>query len=189
MIVTGIEISGLDTKLVFLIYHYSTSLYLGLVLAALLSIMLGLGMPIIAAYVIQVGIIAPLLTELGLTLLQAHLYLIFFAAVSMMTPPVAVTAYAAAGVAGANALRTSFLALRLGFAAYIVPFVFALSPALLLVGSGGEIVEALLFTVAGTFALAISFEGWLGRPLGLGGRAAFLVSGLLLLGFYVTGRI
>jgi len=189
MIVTGIEISGIDTQLVFLIYHYSTSLYLGLVLAALLSIMLGLGMPIIAAYVIQVGIIAPLLTELGLTLLQAHLYLIFFAAVSMMTPPVAVTAYAAAGVAGANPLRTSFLALRLGFAAYIVPFVFALSPALLLVGSGGEIVKALLFTVAGTFALAISFEGWLGRPLGLGRRAAFLVLGLLLLGFYVTGRI
>ena len=89
----------------------------------------------------------------------------------------------------ANSYMPSFLALRLGFAAYIIPFVFALSPALLLVGSGGEIVEALLFTVAGTFALAISFEGWLGRPLGLGSRAALLVLGLLLLGFYVTVRI
>ena len=186
MIVTGIEMSGLDTELVLLVYQYSTSLYIGLLLAALLSIMLGLGMPIIAAYTIQVGIIAPMLAELGLSTLQAHLYLIFFGAASMMTPPVAVTAYAAAGVAGANVLKTSLLAVRLGFVTYVIPFTFALSPALLLVGSPLDVAKALLFTAGGTFAMAAAFEGWLFRNLSWAVRLILLLAGISMLVFHLA---
>ena len=177
--------SGLDTELVQVIYEYSTSLHLGLLLAALLSIILGLGMPIIAAYTIQVGVIAPLLAELGLSTLQAHLYLIFFGAASMMTPPVAVTAYAAAGVAGANVLKTTLLAVRLGFVAYLIPFIFALNPALLLVGNFVDIFKALSFTIGGTFLIAAGFEGWFFRDLNRIERLFLLLGGIFMLVFYL----
>ena len=185
MIVAGIEMAGLDTELVELVYEYSTSLHLGLLLAALLSIILGLGMPIIAAYAIQVGVIAPLLAELGLSILQAHLYLIFFGAASMMTPPVAVTAYAAAGVAGANVLKTTLLAVRLGFVAYVIPFIFALNPALLLVGNSVDVLKALFFTIGGTFSIAAGFEGWFFRALNRIERLFLLLGGIFMLVFYL----
>ena len=186
MIVAGIEMSGLDTELVEFIYEYSTSLHLGLLLAALLSIILGLGMPIIAAYTIQVGVIAPLLAELGLSTLQAHLYLIFFGAASMMTPPVAVTAYAAAGVAGANVLKTTLLAVRLGFVAYVIPFIFALNPALLLLGNFVDVLKALFFTIGGTFLIAAGFEGWFFRSLNRIERLFLLLGGIFMLVFYLA---
>ncbi len=106
----------------------------------------------------------------------------------MMTPPVAVTAYAAAGVAGANVLKTSLLAVRLGFVTYVIPFTFALSPALLLVGSPLDVFKALLFTAGGTFAMAAAFEGWLFRDLSWAVRLILLLAGISLLVFYLAGN-
>ncbi|NLJ80956.1 MAG: TRAP transporter fused permease subunit [Firmicutes bacterium] len=173
MIVTSISATGLDAQLVFMIRQFSANLFLGLISAALLSIVLGLGMPIIAAYIIQVGIVVPLLVEFGLSPLQANLFLIFFAAVSMMTPPVAVTAYAAAGIAKADPVKTGLTAVRIGFASYFIPFVFAINPKILLIGGPWEGLASIVITLASIIALTAALEGWLGKHLSLLERLVF----------------
>ena len=136
-IVIGVlNLSGFAYALsVILINFAGGSLVVLLLLAAAVSIVLGMGMPTVGVYVLLATLVAPALEQLGVAKLAAHLFVLYFGMMSMITPPVALAAYAAANLAGADPWRTGLYAVRLGWTAYIVPFLFVASPALLLIGA------------------------------------------------------
>ena len=160
-----------------------------LVLAALSSLIIGTGIPMTAAYILQIGIIIPSLLDAGIPVVQAHLFVIFFCSISLITPPMAVTSYAAATIAGADMIKTSFEAIKLAGASYIIPFMFALSPALLLIGTPGEIILAVTTATLGISSLAVSLQGFLTRQLNYGQRTIFFIGSIALIqpGLYTDG--
>ena len=113
---------------------------------------------------------------------SSHLFLFYFGMLSLITPPDCVATYAAAAIARADFWRAGWTGMRLGIVAYVVPFVFALHPALLLRGTPGEILTALAASTVGVVWLGAGCAGYLFRPLGWGKRSAALAVGLLFLG-------
>jgi len=137
-----------------------TSQFLALLFAMGISLMLGMGMPTTAAYAVAASVVAPGLIRLGIEPLVAHFFVFYFAVVSAITPPVALAAYAGAAIAGSKALPTSVTAFKLGLAAYIVPFMFFYSPALLMVGGWLTIIHHLITASLGVFLLSAAVQGW-----------------------------
>jgi len=141
-------------------------LFPALILTAMGSIVLGMGLPTTAAYVVLAALGAPALVELGVPLLAAHLFIFYFGAISNVTPPVSLAAYAAAGIANAPAMQTAVTAMVLALAGFLVPFLFVYGPALLLQGSVFAILTAFISGTVGVIALAASTMGYARRPLG-----------------------
>ncbi len=161
------------------ISHGEVILALPLVMIA--SLLLGMGLPTSAAYVIVAAVAAPSLIEMGVPQLPTHLFVLFFGCISSMTPPVAVASYAAAGIAGADPMRTGFTGFRLGIAGFIIPYLFVLWPALLLEGTWYESLIAIVPAFIGIMGLAAAVIGWLYKDLNILFRMAFFVSALLLM--------
>jgi TRAP-type uncharacterized transport system fused permease subunit len=155
-------------------------------MVALVCIILGMGMPIPAAYVLTATLAVPALLELDFPLMSSHLFIVYFSAVSAITPPVAVAAYAAAGISGGNPNSTGFQAIRLAIAAYLVPIIFMYRPGLLLHGSIPEIVWTIVTSVIAVGALASTLEGYFWHRMGshplkiltVGGAFALIWSGI-----------
>jgi len=152
-----------------------------LVLTAFISILLGMGMPTSAIYLLLATMIAPSLVKLGVHPIAAHMFVLYFGLMSMITPPVAIAAFTAANLAGSKPMETGFTAVRLGWIAYIIPFVFVLSPSLLMQGGELEVVTAFVTAVIGVWITSCGFIGYLFRPMGVAFRLAFIVAGLALL--------
>ena len=125
-----------------------------LMITAALSIVLGMGMPTTAIYVILSIVIAPALIDMGIAPLAAHLFIFYFGVLSFLTPPVAVSSYVAAGLAQASMWRASWVGMQLSAMAYLVPFLWAYNPALLLDGSVGAVVLAMLAAVTAALLVA-----------------------------------
>jgi len=138
---------------------------LAMIFAMVVSIVLGMGMPTTAAYAIAAAVMAPGLVRMGVPPLVAHMFIFYYAVLSAITPPVAVASFAAAGLARADPWRTSWIAVRLGLATLIVPFMFFYSP--LLLGQGPWLEVAWVFGSAalGVVILAAATEGWLNGVL------------------------
>lgn len=136
-------------------------------------LILGMGLPTVAAYVIAAILFVPALTGLGFQLLPAHMFVLFFAVLSMVTPPVALASYTAAGIANASASRTGTLAFVLGLPAYVIPFAFLFNPAILFEGPVLDIVLAGVSLSFGTAAWTIMIAGWLRGVMGALERAAY----------------
>ncbi len=136
-----------------------------LVLSMVACIILGMGVPTTAAYIITSILTVPVIIKLGIGLLPAHLFVLYFAVLSFITPPVALSAYAASGIAGTNAMKTGYMAWKLGLAGFFVPFMFVFNPALLLKGNIPDIVIYTLIAMLGISFLAISLEGWYKKRL------------------------
>jgi len=163
------------------------SLILTLILTMFTSLLLGMGLPTVAAYIIQVSLTVPVLTQnFGVHPLAAHFFIFYFAIISALTPPVALAAYAAAGISGADPLKTAATSCRLGLAAFIVPYMFIYAPQLLLVGSIGEIIPATVSSIIGIIALAGSVVGWLIKKASILERILMMIAALNLIkaGFY-----
>lgn len=142
----------------------SNNLFLALLLTAITVIILGMGLPTAAAYIVCVALIIPALVKMGILLISAHFFVFYFAIISSITPPVALASYAAAGLAKASFWGTGFQALKLGVAAFIVPFMFVYSPALLLAGGGYAQIATFLTAPIGVFLLSIAVTGfWQGK--------------------------
>lgn len=154
---------------------------LAMLAAAMVALVLGMGMPTTAAYAIAAAVIAPGLAKIGVPVLVAHMFIFYFAVISSITPPVALASFAAAGLAQADPWKTSWTALKLGLATFLVPFMFFFSPVLLFKGSWPEIIQATLSGAIGVWFLAGATEGWFGgrlaKPLRfvLGGAALCLL--------------
>ncbi len=149
-----------------------------LALAALVCVVLGMGLPTLGVYVILAALVAPALVEVGINPVAAHLYVLYFGMMSMITPPVAIAAFAAAGIAKSAPMQTGFEAMRLGWTAYIVPFLFVASPSLLLIGTWQSVTLAVLTAVMGVWLVSIAIAGQFTRSLGAALRIAFAAAGL-----------
>lgn len=149
-----------------------------LVLGAAGAIILGMGMTVTAAYILMIILIAPALIQLGIPPLSAHLFVFYFAVMSFLTPPICLAVYAAASLAGADMMKTAFQAIKLGIAAYIVPFLFAYHPSLLLQGNIFDILHAVMTAMIGISLLAIGAEGFLFRELNWVKRGLLILGGL-----------
>ncbi len=182
MVIGGITMTGLASKFSHLVFLLSgADVFLSLVLAAGLTILLGLGMPTPSAYILAAVLVAPVMQDIGITPLAGHLFLLYFAVMSALTPPVAVAAYAASAIADENPLTIAGGAVKIAIAAFLVPFCFVFNQALLLQGSAGEIVFATLSASLGLIAIAIAMEGYTRGPLGPLSRIGLTIAGVLFL--------
>jgi TRAP transporter 4TM/12TM fusion protein len=154
---------------------------LAMLFAMLVALVLGMGMPTTAAYAIAASVVAPGLMRMGIEPLVAHMFIFYYAVISAITPPVALASFAAAGMAQADPWRTSFIALKLGLATFIVPFMFFVSPLLLGQGDLLPILGVIATAALGVVMLACATEGWLVGRLGLLPRALLLGGALCLI--------
>lgn len=131
---------------------------LALVLTMSASIILGMGLPTTASYLICAAVIAPALVQMGVSNLAAHMFVFYFACISAITPPVALAAYAGAGIAKAKPFEVALIACKLGITAFIVPFLFIYGPPLLWEGSAGSIALSTFTSIIGVSALACGIQ-------------------------------
>ena len=160
------------------------TLFLTLLFVALTCIAMGAGIPTTALYIVLAAIAAPAVEQLGVPPIAAHLFIFYYGLLADLTPPVCVAAYAAAGIAGANPFRTGLTAFRLGSAKALVPFVFAYSPAMLIVAPGFTVGDFLLVTLScalGVCALGVALTGYAFAPIGWLARAPLLAASLLMI--------
>jgi TRAP transporter 4TM/12TM fusion protein len=149
------SLTGVGNRFVDLVLAYGQNqLEVALVMTMIVTILLGFPLPTVAAYVITAAVGAPVLVHLGVPQLTAHLFIMYFACVSTLTPPVALAAFTAASIAGSDPSRTSWIATRLSVAAYIVPFVFIYNPAILWAGPWYDILRALVMCLLAGYAFA-----------------------------------
>jgi TRAP transporter 4TM/12TM fusion protein len=158
-----------------------TSQLIAMIFAAGVALILGMGMPTTAAYAIAAAVIAPGLTKIGVQPLVAHLFIFYFAVISAITPPVALASFAAAGMCNADPWKTSWIALKMGLATFLVPFMFYYSPLLLLKGNPVDIAQACITASVGVWFLAGSTEGWFGGRLAMPLRIVMFGAALCLI--------
>jgi TRAP transporter 4TM/12TM fusion protein len=132
-----------------------------LIFGAITSFILGIGMTVTACYVFLAIVLVPALVEVGLHPMACHLFVLYWGVISYITPPVALGSITAATLAGSDPMSTGWLSMRLGSAKYIVPFFFALNPALIMVGPVWLVILAVITALIGCILLAASLEGWL----------------------------
>jgi TRAP transporter 4TM/12TM fusion protein len=152
---------------------------IAMIFAALVALILGMGMPTTAAYAIAAAVIAPGVTKMGVPPLVAHMFIFYFAVISAITPPVALASFAAAGMAQSDPWRTSWIAMKMGLATFIVPLMFFFSPVLLMQGTWLEIIHAGVTASIGVWFLAAGTEGWARGQLTVPLRAVMVVAALL----------
>ncbi|MDT8893029.1 TRAP transporter permease [Halomonas sp. I1] len=154
---------------------------LALFFAMCISILLGMGMPTTAAYAVAASVVAPGLIEIGIQPLVAHFFVFYFAVVSAITPPVALASYAAAGISGDRAMSTSVASFKIGLAAFIVPFMFFYSPAMLMEGSWLQILRVGLTATLGIVLLSATVQAWFFGPVKTWQRIVMLVGALCMI--------
>jgi TRAP transporter 4TM/12TM fusion protein len=152
-----------------------------LAMTGLLALVLGMGMPTTAVYVIVALTLAPAIVKLGILPLAAHLFVFYWAMLSMITPPICIAAYAGAAIAGTSPMRTGYACMRLGIIAYVIPFVFVFDPLLLLQGPASLVSLAIATAVMGTIAIGVGMVGFLVRPIDWIRRCFLLLGGVALL--------
>jgi len=191
LVIGGITMTGLASKFSALVFLLSGSdLFSSLTIAALLTTLLGMGMPTPSAYILAAVLISPVMRSLGIEDLPGHLFLLYFAVMSALTPPVAVAAYAASAIADENPLKIAAQSVKIAIGAFLIPFCFVYNPALLLQGTIVEIVFTTVCAISGLVMIAIAVEGYWDRRLSALSRIAFTASGLLFLAAgYTTAAI
>ena len=181
LIVGALYFSGLAVRFSTSIIDLSQgSTILALALAMVICIILGMGITVTALYILVAALVVPALTKLGVEPMAAHLFAFHFGVHSYITPPVALSAFAAAAIAGSDPMKTGFQAARLALAAYILPYMFVYSPGLVAVGAWHEILIAAATAIVGVVALAAAVEGWLFGPAPAWQRIALAAGALLL---------
>lgn len=162
-IVAGVvTMTGLGLKFAMLIITLSRGImFFTLLLTTIVCLLLGMGVPVTASYIILAALAAPALTKLGVVPIAAHLFILYFAVLADITPPVCIAAYAGAAVAGANPMKTGVTAFKLGIAGFIVPYIFCYSSALLGLGSVTQVLFSVLTAILGIILLGATAELYL----------------------------
>jgi TRAP transporter 4TM/12TM fusion protein len=182
LVIGVVSLTGLGVRLTQLVVELSGGqLWLAGLMTMAACVILGMGLPTTAAYVITAVLGVPALVDLGVAPIAAHMFIFYFAIISFITPPVAISAYAASGVAGTGAMQTALLSFQLGLAGFIVPFLFLYSPAILLEGPWWRILVNSLTALVGVAALAGGLRGWFGVRLSWWQRLVFLAAAVALI--------
>ncbi|MGH7301258.1 MAG: DUF3394 domain-containing protein, partial [Candidatus Rokuibacteriota bacterium] len=150
-------------------------------LTMITCLILGMGLPDTAAYLIPALIVGPALNDMGIPPLAGHLFILYFGVISNVTPPFALAAYAGAGIAGSNPMRTGFLAFRLAIPGFILPYMFVHSPALILQDDWPHVLLAAVTAVAGVVLLTAALSGHLLARCTVPERALFFLAALALI--------
>ena len=164
-----------------------TSMLLLLVLTMVVSLIMGMGVPTTAAYLVLASLVAPTMIQLGIPPLAAHMFIFYFGCISSITPPVALAAYAGAGLAGCDPNKTGYKAFRLAFCSFLMPYLFVYNPVLLMEGGVLDVLWSLVTALIGAYLLASGFEGfffrwslkWFERPLMILGAVMLIVPGMV----------
>ena len=183
-IISGtITMTGLANEMINAIVAVAgDKLFIALFLTMLCCIVLGMGVPTTATYCIMAATCAPILTRMGVPILAAHFFVFYFGIVADITPPVALAAYAGSAIAKSNPMRTAFNATKLAIAAFIIPYVFCFSPAMLLIETNAASVALIAVTsLIGIFAVAAALEGYLFREMGIVDRVLLIAGGLMMI--------
>ena len=181
LIISVVVNTGLGLQFSNLVITASGGVYLvALAFIMVSAIILGMGLPATAAYVLAVSVGGPTLIEMGGDVLQVHLFVFYFAIMACVTPPVALGAYAGASLAKTDPLKTGFEASRIAVAGYIIPYMLVFNQGILLRGSYGEIFLALVAALIAIYLVVIGFEGWMLTSLNITERVVLVVASILI---------
>ena len=179
LIIGGMTMTGLAGKFAHLVNDLTDGhMFLTLLVTACLTVVLGLGMPTPSAYILSAALMTPILSQIGVPTLPAHMFVFYYAVMSALTPPVAVAAYAASSIAEDNPLLIAIMAVKFALAAFIVPFAFVYGPELLMIGPWYLIVISFITAVLGLIFIAAGLESYFHKPLTSWERLFFMVIGL-----------
>lgn len=183
LVIGGITMTGLAAKFSYLVLYFGDAhVFPALIIGALVTIILGLGMPTPSAYILAAVLIGPVLVnDLNVPLMAAHMFLLYYAVMSAMTPPVAVAAYAAAAIADDNPIKIAVTAVLFSIVAFLIPFGFVYNQALLLDGSAGQIVLSILCVSGAVVFFGIAAEGFFKSKLNAVIRWCLAAAGAALL--------
>ncbi len=181
-IILGIlTMTGVGMKLNdIILFLAGNSLLLTLFWIMVISIVLGMGLPPVVSYIVLAALEVPILVEMGVDPIAAHMFIFYFCALSLITPPICTTAFTAAAIAGSPPMKTGLEAVRFGIVLYTLPYLFVYNPALLMNGSLPQIIYVVIIAAIGVFALAIAAQGYFLRRTGWIARILFLASSILL---------
>jgi TRAP-type uncharacterized transport system fused permease subunit len=181
LIVSVVVTTGFGLQLSNMVIDYSGGYYLPALFFIMLSaIILGMGLPTTAAYVLAISVGGPTLIEMGGDILSVHLFVFFFAVMACVTPPVALAAYAGAALAKTDPLKTGFEAARIAMAGYIIPYLLVFNQGLLLRGPLSDILLVLLVALLGIYLLVIGLEGYMLTYLTIPERALLVLAAVFL---------
>ena len=162
ILVGTIRMTGIGTRFTSELLNLSGGhLMVLLLMTGFAAFILGMGMTAVGVYILTVVLLAPALVRAGVEPIAAHMFLFYFGCLAFITPPVAVEAFIAAGISGGSPFKTGFRAMRLGFAAYLVPWAFIFNPGILMVGTWLDIITAFFFVSLGAMCAGCAFEGYL----------------------------
>jgi TRAP-type uncharacterized transport system fused permease subunit len=179
-IVIGVlNVSGLGFGLSLqLVKTVGDNLFVLLILSAVICIILGMGMPTVAVYILLAVLVAPALTDLGIVPMAAHLFIFYFGMMCMITPPVCLASFAAAAIAEAPPMQTGYTSMRLAVVAFVIPFLFVLEPSLIMIGSPAKILLAFTTAAIGCYFIGVGLSGYLFFPLSVGPRFFAILGGV-----------
>jgi TRAP transporter 4TM/12TM fusion protein len=182
IVIGVINLTGLGLKFTsFVLFLAGNSLAAALLFTMVAGIILGMGLPTTAAYIVMAALLVPALVKLGIPVIAAHMFAFYYAIISCITPPVALAVYAGAGLAGSNMWRTGWAAVRIGAPGFIIPFMFAYSPSLLFIGSLTTVLLSMVTASIGVVMLAGGMIGWFFRETNLMERIMLLSGAILLI--------
>lgn len=179
-LIGALNISGLGFALTLALLGIAMdNVFILLAVSAIVCIVLGMGMPTTGVYLLLATLIAPALVQAGIEPFAAHMFVLYFGLMSMITPPVAIAAFAASSISGAPPMRTGIEAMKIGWVAYVIPFMFVFSPTLLMIGQPLSIFLDVMTAIAGVFLISVGGVGWFRQPVGALGRIFLIVAGVL----------
>jgi TRAP transporter 4TM/12TM fusion protein len=182
LVIGVLNVTGLSFNLTYaLVQIGSGSAIILLGLSAIVCIVLGMGLPTLGVYVLLAALVAPALIQVGIEPIAAHLYVLYFGMMSMITPPIALAAFAAASIAKTSAMKTGWAAMKFGWSAYVIPVLFVFSPTLLMIGAPFDIALAILTATIGVWLVSAALAGYFSNRLSPVARCLFGLSGLLAL--------
>lgn len=182
IVIACVGLTGLGLKIADIVIGIAGArLWLALILAMVVTIIFGMGLPTTVSYILACTILAPALIELGIVPIAAHFFIFYYASLSGITPPVALAAYTGAGIAGSEPMKTGFEAVRIAIAGFLLPFIIAYNPVFLLVGDMSTIIQATITAIIGCYALTGASEGWLFSKINLVQRGILAMAAILMI--------
>lgn len=190
VIISVVTTSGLSWRSLALLVDFADNrLWLALILSALIALVLGMGVSTTAVYVTLAAILVPALIRMGLEPMAAHMFALYYAVIGLITPPVAMAAFAAAGIAGTAPMKVALLSARIALPIYLVPFIFAYDPALLLIGTWDYIALHVTTAFLGVFVFSSAMWGQMLVRLNIVERLLLGVAGVSLLSAWALGAV